>query len=566
MENNKKTEVMKIKARIRYKILLVVIPILLLTSLFIGLTAYYSSTNGITSIAKEFLGYKLNEIYKYASRQSSLVKEMNLTNDQLLIENSKQSVLDYSRTVLTSETGAFLALKSDGSVDIATITNIRQADASNILKIIGNKTSGWIEFFISGRSKVGVFINYAEWSDYLLIFDDRDAFYSNVNMILNYLIIILAASVIISSVLLLYFISRITSPIVEFVHTIQDITEKMDLTRRVKIYYKDEVGYLASYFNNMISELESAYNQIKNYAYQTVLAKNKEERIRFIFQKYVPSEVINNILNIPVDSMLIGNKQVISVLFSDIRSFTTISESMTPEELVLSLNAYFNKMGTEISKFSGIIDKFIGDAIMAIFGAPMVKPNDAENSVFAALYMVEALKDFNKLQEEKGKVNFKIGVGINTGDAIVGNIGSEQKIDYTVIGDTVNLASRLEGLTKKYHARIIISEFTKKDIKEGKFFYRELDNVRVKGKNEPVKIFEPFSIEEAEPLKQYYTDFNQALYLYYDGRFKEAKAIFDKMIERKHDDYLGFLYKERCEFLILNPPEKWDGVETWTEK
>ncbi len=367
-------EKMKIKARIRYKILLVVLPILLLTSVFIGLTAYYSSMNGITGIAKELLGYKLNEIYKYSARQTSLIKEMNLSGNSDLMDNAKNSVLDYVKTLLTSETGAFLALNTNAGMDFGTLSNSSHAGLSNILSIINGKTSGWIEFNLSGIRRVGVFIKYIEWNDYFIIFDNRDSFYSNVNQILNYLIIILTCSIIISSILLLYFISKITQPIIDFVKTIQDITDRMDLTRRVKIYYRDEIGYLATYFNNMISDLESAYNQIKNYAYQTVLAKNKEERIRFIFQKYVPSEVINNILNIASDTMLIGNKQKISVLFSDIRSFTTISEGLTPEELVLSLNAYFNKMGSEISRFNGIIDKFIGDAIMAIFGGSACTP------------------------------------------------------------------------------------------------------------------------------------------------------------------------------------------------
>ena len=307
---------------------------------------------------------------------------------------------------------------------------------------------------------------------------------------------------------------------------------------------------------------------IKNYAYQTVLAKNKEERIRFIFQKYVPSEVINTILNISADTMLIGNKQKVTVLFSDIRDFTTISEGMTPEDLVLSLNSYFNYMGEVISKNNGIIDKFIGDAIMAIFGAPVVRDNDAESSIKAALLMLKAVVEFNNEQEKKGKVPFRIGIGINTGEAIVGNIGSEKKVDYTVIGDTVNLASRLEGLSKKYHAKIIISEFTKDTLPENKFFYRELDNVRVKGKLKPVKIFEPFDHAEVKDSLEYFDSYHRGLYLYYDGNFKQAIQIFEGLIRSRKEDYLCFLYKERCEYLILNPPEagKWDGVETWLEK
>lgn len=557
---------MRLKGKIRYKILMVVLPILLLTSLFIGLTAYMSSRNGITSIAKEFLGYKLTEVYKYASRQAAVLKEMKMEKDSTVVGNAKISILDYSKTVLNSETGGFVAFTTSGVLDFTSLTNITTQDIAHILGMISNKTGGWVEYNSLNKSKVGVFIKYNDWNDYFLLLDDKDVFYSNVNAILNYLIIILTASVLISTVLLLYFISSLTAPIDEFMATIQDITGEMDLTRRVRVIYHDEIGYLATSFNSMISELESAYNQIKNYAYQTVLAKNKEERIRFIFQKYVPTEVINSILNISADSMLIGNRQKVSVLFSDIRNFTSISEGLTPEELVLSLNTYFNKMGMEISKMNGIIDKFIGDAIMAIFGAPMTRPNDAENSVTAALLMLAALDDFNAGQTEKNRVNFGIGIGINTGEAIVGNIGSEQKIDYTVIGDTVNLASRLESLTKKYHARIIVSEFTKGEISPDKFYYRELDNVRVKGKSKPVKIYEPFYQSAVTELKPYFEEYHRALEAYYKGEFQTAKAGFERLISQRPDDYLCFLYKERCEYLILNPPQNWEGVETWTEK
>ena len=255
-----------------------------------------------------------------------------------------------------------------------------------------------------------------------------------------------------------------------------------------------------------------------------------------------------------------------TILFSDIVGFTTLSEKADPEELVRHLNEYLSAMTNLVFQNGGTLDKFIGDAIMAIFGAPMTRPNDAENSVQAALLMIQALEGFNQSQTEKGKVNFGIGVGINTGEAIVGNIGSEQKIDYTVIGDTVNLASRLEGLTKKYHSRIIVSEFTKDDITEGKFYFRELDNVRVKGKIKPVKIYEPFDLAAAKPLIPFYEEHAKYLNDYVIGNFQSAKAGFEKLIASRPEDYLSFIYKERCEYLLLNNPKDWDGVETWTEK
>ena len=542
------------------------IPILVLTSVFIGMTAYFSSKNGITGIAKEFLGYKLNEVYKYAVRQNDIIKDMQV-QDAAMITNAKITVVQNAQTVINSTTGGFLIVGTNGFVQYSTVSNFNQKlELKYLVQNISNKSSGWIEYDIGSVSRVGVFIIFSDWGEYFIIMEEKNTFYSAVTEIVNYLVIILVISLIISSILLLYFISKITFPIKDFVKTIQDITSRMDLTNRVKIYYQDEIGYLGFYFNNMIAELEAAYNQIKNYAYQTVLAKKKEERIRFIFQKFVPQEVINQVLNLSSDAMLIGNKQKVTVLFSDIRSFTTISESLSPEDLVLSLNSYFNKMVTVIVNNNGTIDKFIGDAIMAIFGAPLVRENDAEMSVYAALLMKGALAEFNEEQKARGKTTFNIGVGLNTGDAIVGNIGSEQKIDYTVIGDTVNLASRLEGLTKKYHAFIVISEFTKNDIPAGKYYYRQLDNVRVKGKNEPVKIYQPFFLAEVKDEMEYFKEFDRALALYTKGDFSEALKRFEGFTKSKPDDYLAYIYKERCEYLLMNPPDHWDGVETWTEK
>ncbi len=557
---------MKVRGRIRYKITFVVIPILVLTSLVIGITAYLSSSTGITGIAKEFLGYKLNVVYNYADLRNNLLVGMGMENDPDMRLSAAQTVADYAQNEIGTETGGFVMVKRGGEVPVTTLDDVALPEADIILREIGDKSGGWIEFPTGFADRVGVFIYYSEWDSFLLILEDRNVFYETVNEILRYLLIILGASIVLSSVLLLYYISKITSPINEFVSTIRNITEKMDLSKRVRIEYPDEIGVLGFYFNNMIAELESAYNQIKNYAYQTVLAKKKEEKVRFIFQKYVPQEVINSVLNLPSDSMLIGSRQEVTVLFSDIRGFTSITEAMNPEQLVLTLNAYFNEMVSLIMKNQGTVDKFIGDAIMGIFGAPMVRPTDTENAVLTSLQMMDALERFNEKQRAEGNIEFKIGVGLSTGEAIVGNIGSEQKIEYTVIGDTVNLASRLEGLTKKYHTPVIISEFTAEKIPEGKFFYRELDIVRVKGKNKPVKILQPMFSETAKELAGFYGEFHNMLKLYYKGDFGGALKGFEELIKAKSDDYLCFFYKERCEYLLANPPSNWDGVETWTTK
>jgi len=176
------------------------------------------------------------------------------------------------------------------------------------------------------------------------------------------------------------------------------------------------------------------------------------------------------------------------VLFSDIRSFTTISEGMTPEELVHLMNTYLSLMTRKILEHDGTVDKYIGDAIMAIYGAPVFSESHPEQACRTAIEMLTALKRVRKDWQSQGFPDINIGIGINTGRMVVGNMGSEERFDYTVLGDSVNLASRLEGLTKNYGAGIIISESTQQKI-DG-FITRDLDLVRVKGKDKPIRIFE----------------------------------------------------------------------------
>ncbi len=345
------------------------------------------------------------------------------------------------------------------------------------------------------------------------------------------------------------------------VGTMKKIITSNDLSKRVRVEYDDEIGYLATWFNRMVGDLELAYNQVKQYAYKSVLAKTSEERIRHIFQKYVPGEVIDEVLKTKGEQLLIGKKQVATILFSDIRSFTSIAEKMSAEELVTALNTYFNIMVSIIIEHKGIIDKFIGDAIMALFGAPVQYEDDPQQAILTGLSMIEALKTFNKNQVRVGKPVFKIGVGLNTGQVVVGNIGSTQKLEYTCIGDTVNLASRLEGLTKVYGVPIIISEFTLSESRNN-IKTRELDAVRVKGKIQPVKIYEPYK-DVTNKTDDGYSIFNEAINLYRSRNFNKAIELFNQCNSIMGNDIPSSLYIDRCKDLIQHPPsEDWDGVYT----
>jgi adenylate cyclase len=190
-----------------------------------------------------------------------------------------------------------------------------------------------------------------------------------------------------------------------------------------------------------------------------------------------------------------GEEKEITVFFSDIRGFTTLSEKTTPKELVRILNRYFTAMSEEILKNAGVLDKYIGDAIMAFWGAPVDDPGQADNALKAALGMLAKLKELNEELRASGDPEINIGIGIYTGPAVVGNMGSEQRFDYTVMGDTVNVASRLEGLNKEYQTRLIIGESTKNKITlrlaqgEKDYKFRFLGSVAVKGRKEPLNIY-----------------------------------------------------------------------------
>ena len=223
--------------------------------------------------------------------------------------------------------------------------------------------------------------------------------------------------------------------------------------------------------------------------YDEVMAsREQEKKVRQMFQKYVPADVVRKALEMK-DGGRLSAKQVATVLFSDIRSFTSISEKMEPENVVGFLNDYMQRMVDTVFEEGGIVDKFIGDAVMAVFGAPVVKPDDATRAVRCAIRMMEELENFNADQAKKGGVNINIGVGVHTGPLIAGNIGSDRKMEYTVIGDTVNIASRVQDLNKEFKTNIIITQGTY-DATDRTFPVRALKPYKVKGKEQEIMIYE----------------------------------------------------------------------------
>lgn len=302
----------------------------------------------------------------------------------------------------------------------------------------------------------------------------------------------------------------------------------------------------------------STYIVFLIYIYFFETKKSKE--IKNTFSKYVSKEIVEEILKNQENLELKGQKLKMTVFFSDIRSFTTLSEEMDPQELSAMLNKYFTPMSEMIFGTNGTIDKFMGDAIMALFGAPLNYPDHPKKACLAALKCFEKLAEVNIDFKKRNWPEIKIGIGINTGIMVAGNIGSDQIQSYTVIGDEVNLAQRLESLTKNYHARILISENTYLEVKND-FVAREVDIVRVKGKNRPVKIYELLSQGTSHPEMPFLYQYQAAIELYYTKKFAEAEKAFAELLKIKPDDYLCQMYLERTQYCKDNAvPETWDGV------
>lgn len=293
------------------------------------------------------------------------------------------------------------------------------------------------------------------------------------------------------------------------------------------------------------------------------LVERQKQFIQGAFQHYLAPQVVEQLLQNPKQLSLAGQEKVLTVMFCDIRNFTSISEKMDSVALANFMNRYLTEMSQLIMAGRGMIDKFIGDAIMAIWGAPLTDEEHALHAVKAALEMQGKTEQLKEKWLFEGLPEISVGIGINSGPMRVGNFGSEQLFDYTVIGDQVNLASRLEGLNKIYGSKILISEQTRKQL-AGKVLCRPIDLVRVKGKQQPVEIFEPLRV--ATEVDPELVQWQQALNEYRQQRFTEAKSEL-AILNRKAPQPLYQLYLERTDqFLVTPPPADWDGCFTHQSK
>ena len=297
---------------------------------------------------------------------------------------------------------------------------------------------------------------------------------------------------------------------------------------------------------------------------------SSEKRVRSTMSRYMDPQLANQLLEEgDGQAMLGGQAAEATVLFTDIRSFTTIAESLGPQATVSMLNEYFEIMVACISDAGGMLDKFIGDALMAGFGVPLPSDDAPDAAVKSAISMISQLRDWNASRLAADKPAINMGVGVNTDNVVTGNIGSSKRMDFTMIGDGVNLAARLEGSCKTYGAQIIISEFTQIKLK-GNYALRELDRIVVKGKTEPVSIFEvlDFHDDETFPARMDVVGhFLEGLNHYRSTNFDDAIKSFSAALAANETDVPSQLYIERCNLFKENPPPAgWSGEWVMTEK
>ena len=306
---------------------------------------------------------------------------------------------------------------------------------------------------------------------------------------------------------------------------------------------------------------------ILHMSYGFFVESHNKKQITRLFGQYVPPELVDELSEHPEALSLEGETREMSVLFSDVRGFTTISEGLDPKDLTLFMNSFLTPMTKIIHQNRGTIDKYMGDAIMAFWGAPLIDKDHAKNTLLAGMEMIEGMKKLSAEFNKRGWPEIKVGVGINTGLMNIGNMGSEFRMAYTVLGDTVNLGSRLEGLTKNYGVDIMVSEYTKDAVPD--FEYRFLDKVRVKGKDKPVTIYEPIgpkseiTQEIIDELEQY----KLALESFHAQEWDNASKVFTALTDKQPERMLYKLYLDRINIYREDPPDdNWDGVFTHTSK
>lgn len=332
------------------------------------------------------------------------------------------------------------------------------------------------------------------------------------------------------------------------------------------------VSLLIWHYGNLLMPVANSFGVIAllfalDMSYGYFFESRTKRLITGLFGQYVPSEVVVELSQHPESVSMEGESREMTILFSDVRGFTGISEGLDPKELTVLMNEFLTPLSRIVHKHRGTIDKYMGDCIMAFWGAPLPDKEHARHAILAGIEMQAALKALQPHFKERGWPEIRVGVGINTGRVSVGNMGSEVRVAYTVMGDEVNLASRLEGITKQYGVGIIVGENTRRAVTD--FVYRELDHVRVKGKDKPVAIYEPIGLitEVSQAVQDEVNLFHEMRRLYRQQDWEQAELQLMDLQRMAPDNALYQIYSTRVAYFREKPPgDYWDGVFVFQTK
>lgn len=326
--------------------------------------------------------------------------------------------------------------------------------------------------------------------------------------------------------------------------------------------------YWQFYFPSIFLQLPFCAGYFASPFWHYYRAWRERNFIRRAFARYVAPTVVNQLLSDPERLSLGGEAVEATVLFSDLAGFTSFSERIAPHYLIDLLNRYFGRFSDIVLSFEGMIDKYIGDAVMAVWGVPVAQSSHAVLACTAALQMRQAAAELGRVEEDLTGVRLQVKIGINSGKMVAGNVGASRHFNYTVLGNEVNVASRLEGVNRRYNTDIIVGENTAAQVGD-RFLLREIDLVKVKGKSEPLRIFELMGENESALPEQVGLArvFAQGRALYREQRFPEALVLFQECLAAVPDDGPSLVYVERCRLYADNPPgQGWDGIYVMDEK
>ncbi|MDR2494122.1 MAG: adenylate/guanylate cyclase domain-containing protein [Spirochaetaceae bacterium] len=547
--------------RIRLTIILVVLPFFAVTLLLSGVAGFTAAARGIDRINRELFDLKARDLRAYAEEKWLLLMENQYAERPEMVSAAAQDLFTRARTLITGEGEIIFAVDAWGNLTASTAPlEIRANEREPLLRILEDSEEETVRAFIDGKARTVSVFYCIPFGWHVVISVERVSLYRELTDMIPRALIGAGGSLFIGGLLLCLLARRLSKPLNALTNTVKEIAERMDAGARAAVVYPDESGALAHSFNGMMARFELLYKGLKAYGFNAAISERKERRIKGVFQKYVPKDTVDKFSGGP-DAALAGETKELAVLFSDVKGFSALSRRLGPDEIVRTLNRYLSDQVEIVMKRNGMVDKYVGDGLAAFWGAPVKREDDPAQAVFAALDMIEALKAFNRRQEELGKPDFALGIGVNYGNATVGNIGSQRKMDYTMLGDTVAVAAALADLAGVYQEELLIADALYENIKqrEPKLPVRLIDCVEIKGRG--VKIYAVRRSVTAPEAKAW-GYYHEGMALYYHRSFEDAAQQFKKALIILHEDRSAEILLARClAYTESPPPPEWNGFE-----